>query len=181
VLSRNAAAVAVVLLIGMSLAVSSLRFVEEVAVSSAIEAPATVAAPAPPPQTLTDVPGRIASSVVTRARSRVPATTSAAPQVAADTTPHDAPATTTSSKTPSHTAPDIEPPHDAVETATVEQASTPETPIPSRSIQMPPPQRVTPWGAAADAGVALGQRSKKGGQATAAFFTRLGKRVADSF
>lgn len=179
-LSRNAAAAAVVLLIGTSLAVSSLRFVEEVASASTIGAPAPVAAPAPP-QTMTEVPAPIVSSVVTQARSRVPARASAAPQVRSETTPQEATPPAMRPEPPSHTAPNIEPPRDTVEPAIAEHTSTPETPIPSRSIQMPPPQRVTPWGAAADAGVALGQRSKKGGQATAAFFTRLGKRVADSF
>jgi len=179
VLSRNAATVAVMLLIGVSLTVSSLRFVEEVAASSALDAPPSVATPAPR-QTMTDVPAPMATGVVTRTRSRAAARATATPQAPAETAPLDA-GPTTRSETPSPTAPIVEPPRNAVEPATAEQVSTPEAPLPSRSIQMPPPQRVTPWGAAADAGVALGQRSKKGGQATAAFFTRLGKRVADSF
>jgi D-alanyl-D-alanine endopeptidase (penicillin-binding protein 7) len=179
VLSKHAAAVAIVLLIGMSLAVSSLRFVEEVVASSAINAPSTVTAPAPQ-QAPIDAPAPIASGVVIRAR--VAARASAARQVPSESTPQDpTPPATTRPESLSHATPDIEPPRDAGEPATAEEASTPEAPLPSRSIQMPPPQRVTPWGAAADAGVAIGQRSKKGGQATAAFFTRLGKRVADSF
>ena len=39
----------------------------------------------------------------------------------------------------------------------------------------------TPWGVAADAGLALGEGSKKAGVATAGFFSRLGRRVAGSF
>lgn len=39
----------------------------------------------------------------------------------------------------------------------------------------------TPWGAAADGGVALGRKSKDAGVATAGFFSRFAKRVAGSF
>jgi beta-lactamase regulating signal transducer with metallopeptidase domain len=176
--SRNAAAVAIVFLVGMSLAVSSLRFVEAVAASQN-DAPLAVATPAPQ-QAMTDLLAPIVNGPVSRTRSRVPARAWAAPPVPTETTAQDA-TPTTRSVTPTRTEPDSEPPRDPVEPATAEQATTPEAPLPSRSIQMPPPQRVTPWGAAADAGIAIGQGSKKGGQATAAFFTRLGKRVADSF
>jgi len=39
----------------------------------------------------------------------------------------------------------------------------------------------SPWGAAADSGVALGRTSKKAGVATAGFFTRFARSVAGSF
>jgi hypothetical protein len=52
---------------------------------------------------------------------------------------------------------------------------------PSTPLQVPDAKRVVPWTAAADAGVALGQHSKEGGLATARFFSRFGKRIADSF
>ncbi len=39
----------------------------------------------------------------------------------------------------------------------------------------------TPWGAAADAGLSLGQGSKEAGVATAGFFSRLGKSIARRF
>jgi len=52
---------------------------------------------------------------------------------------------------------------------------------PSTPLQVPDAQRVTPWTAAADAGVSLGQRSKEGGLAAAQFFSRFGKRIANSF
>jgi hypothetical protein len=42
-------------------------------------------------------------------------------------------------------------------------------------------ERQPPWQAAADAGVSLGITSKKAGQATASYFTRIGKRIAASF
>jgi hypothetical protein len=57
----------------------------------------------------------------------------------------------------------------------------PLVPAPSATPPAPGAQRVAPWTAAADAGVTLGQRSKEGGIATARFFSRFGKRIADSF
>ncbi len=39
----------------------------------------------------------------------------------------------------------------------------------------------TPWGAAAGAGVAVGRGSRKAATATAEFFTRVGRSIADSF
>jgi beta-lactamase regulating signal transducer with metallopeptidase domain len=49
----------------------------------------------------------------------------------------------------------------------------------------PPPaadtKAVTPWGAAANAGIAVGKGSQKSAVATAGFFTRFGKKVAASF
>jgi hypothetical protein len=85
--------------------------------------------------------------------------------------------------------------HPPAATAIVREADTAETeavaiPVESMPPNVPPPsatppapdaQRTTPWTAAADAGVSLGQRSKEGGLATARFFSRFGKRIADSF
>jgi beta-lactamase regulating signal transducer with metallopeptidase domain len=39
----------------------------------------------------------------------------------------------------------------------------------------------SPWAAAADEGVAVGRRSQRAATATAGFFTRFGKRIADTF
>jgi hypothetical protein len=39
----------------------------------------------------------------------------------------------------------------------------------------------TPWGVAADAGVAVAQGSQNAAVATAGFFGRLGKRIGSSF
>jgi hypothetical protein len=44
-----------------------------------------------------------------------------------------------------------------------------------------PPEEPSPWRAAAEAGVSLGQGSKNVGLATAGFFTRLGRRIAGPF
>ena len=43
------------------------------------------------------------------------------------------------------------------------------------------PQEATPWGAAADTGVAIGRGSQKAAVATAGFFSRFGKKLASSF
>jgi hypothetical protein len=48
-------------------------------------------------------------------------------------------------------------------------------------LEAPNAPATTPWAAAANAGITLGERSKKGGLATAAFFTRIGKGIAGSF
>jgi hypothetical protein len=52
---------------------------------------------------------------------------------------------------------------------------------PAASPQAPSDVPIAPWTAAANAGVSLGKRSKQGGVATGAFFSRLGKRIAGSF
>jgi len=46
-------------------------------------------------------------------------------------------------------------------------------------VKVEPPR--SPWGAAADSGVAVGRNSKQAGVATAGFFTRIARRVAGSF
>jgi bla regulator protein blaR1 len=43
------------------------------------------------------------------------------------------------------------------------------------------PAAATPWGAAADAGVAVGRGSQKAAVATAGYFSRFGKKIAASF
>lgn len=54
--------------------------------------------------------------------------------------------------------------------------------VPQRGAPPPPPAAVTrPWNAIADAGVAVGEGSRKAGVATAGFFTRFARRVAGSF
>ena len=75
--------------------------------------------------------------------------------------------------------------------------SLPGASEPAPSIEIPSPatngvKTATPWGVAADAGVALGDAgattgtaiargSKKGAVATAGFFTRMGKSIGRSF
>ena len=61
------------------------------------------------------------------------------------------------------------------DTPTVVQHAEPAPP----AVKAEPPR--SPWGAAADGGVALGRTSKDAGVATAGFFSRFAKRVAGSF
>lgn len=55
-----------------------------------------------------------------------------------------------------------------------------EIPVSDRSSADDPPTTVV-WGAAADAGKAVGRGSERAALATAGFVTRLGKKIADSF
>jgi len=60
------------------------------------------------------------------------------------------------------------------------QSSTLPAPS-SPSVDTSNTKTVTPWGAAADAGIAVGEGSKKAGVAAAGFFSRFGGRIAGSF
>jgi len=70
--------------------------------------------------------------------------------------------------------------------AATEPADEPEIPtvVPapvSQPSEVTVEQPRSPWGAAADGGVAIGRTSKQAGVATAGFFTRFARRVAGSF
>jgi len=52
-------------------------------------------------------------------------------------------------------------------------------PQPTATVAPEPPQ--SPWGVAANGGVAIARTSKKAGVATAGFFTRFAKGVAGSY
>jgi hypothetical protein len=60
-------------------------------------------------------------------------------------------------------------------------SSPPQQPAPPPRTSAPPEDAQTPWGAAADAGTAVGRSSRKAGVATGSFFSRLGKKIAGSF
>jgi bla regulator protein blaR1 len=61
-------------------------------------------------------------------------------------------------------------------------SSAPGNTLPHPHIDMPKTTtEVTPWGAAADAGVAVGRGSQRAAVATAGFFARLGNKIAKSF
>lgn len=66
-------------------------------------------------------------------------------------------------------------------TAPAAASSPPPQPSPAPRTSAPPDDAQTPWGAAADAGTALGRSSRKAGVATGSFFSRLGKKIAGSF
>ena len=63
-------------------------------------------------------------------------------------------------------------------TSRVEAVWTTSIPGVSESTEVKPR---SPWMAAADGGVAIGRHSQNAGVATAGFFTRFGKKIADSF
>jgi hypothetical protein len=61
-------------------------------------------------------------------------------------------------------------------------ASEPSTAMPHMEETSPrQPAPATPWGAASDAGTAIGHGSQKAAVTTAGFFTKLGKKIAASF
>jgi hypothetical protein len=186
--------VSMLLLVGVSSAVGSLRIVEAEMVSPELDAVAHARL----------TPGDTANeSARTIVATTVPTTVSPAPRSAsirkAVTTVRQSPTdAATSTHSSAGTATDDSPTefvHTPVAAAILAETGTTETAdagIPGEPIppQIPPSgatpaapeaQRVTPWNAAADAGVTLGQRSKEGGIATARFFSRFGKRIADSF
>jgi bla regulator protein blaR1 len=66
-------------------------------------------------------------------------------------------------------------------TATVVAASPPQQPPSPPRATVPPDDATTPWGAAADAGTAIGRGSRNAGVATGSFFSRLGKKIGGSF
>jgi hypothetical protein len=57
----------------------------------------------------------------------------------------------------------------------------PTRPIGARGGEIDAASPPTPWGAAAGAGVSVGRGSQKAAVATAGFFTKLSKSIADVF
>jgi beta-lactamase regulating signal transducer with metallopeptidase domain len=74
----------------------------------------------------------------------------------------------------------LEPAPTAVPLVPVALDHQPETQADTRPAADEAPAR-SPWNAAADAGVAIGRGSKNAGVATAGFFNRVGRHIADSF
>jgi bla regulator protein blaR1 len=162
---------------------------------SAAAAQFAAASSVPPAATVT--PATVATSPLARPAPLMPAASasnSASPPRAP--TPDDgvssAPRAVTLLRAGMSTEPTtVEPP--APEMAAVADTRTPpRTPLSSRveapwtaSIPGPPPgpdaKPHSPWTAAADGGVAIGRRSQTAGVATAGFFSRFGKKIADSF
>jgi len=172
------------LLVGASLAIGSLHIVEAVVVSPELETVADA-------QLTPADPTNESALAIVRA---VPASVLHVPQgpsirTSVTTVRQSLPRTAPPADTPD--GKESTPPAAAIladaRTAAIEEAETavestsPQAPPPSTPLQVPDAKRVVPWTAAADAGVALGQRSKEGGLSTARFFSRFGKRIADSF
>lgn len=66
-------------------------------------------------------------------------------------------------------------------TATLDMDPLTTVPVSAAPPPHPAPDPETPWGAAKDAGVAIGRGSQKAAVSTAGFFTRFGKKIAGSF
>jgi hypothetical protein len=199
--SSHAVSIAsVVFLAGVSVAVGSVRFVDDVIASSKLgpgdgvaqSIPSMAAGGRPrstvPASTVNDhanmprtgpSPRPVASRRDGRGETRLEAASAGARS--AQTVPNVA-------STPSVTADDTSAarPADADAPGPLDiepevHSASPETPLPARAIQVPDPAQVAPWRAVANAGITLGERSKAGGVATGRFFSRFGKRLADSF
>jgi len=192
--SRMLLTVGMLLLVGVSSAVGSLRIVEAVMVSPELNAVAD-ARPTPADTAKESAPAIIGATVPTTVS---PAPRNASIRRAVTKVRQSPPDAATSTHTSAGTATDDSPTefvHTPVAAAILAETDTAETAdagirvesippsvlAPSATTPAPDSQRATPWTAAADAGVTLGQRSKEGGIATARFFSRFGKRIADSF
>jgi beta-lactamase regulating signal transducer with metallopeptidase domain len=180
--STNAARVSVASLAAVACSLGSLHFVETVVVSSEPRSTRSAAPPVPieaasaGPRTIlatadsTATPAKASEHLRARAANARPGQ-KAAEVIRADTTvPEAVPDSGTSELPPGAPGPDVPLPARPVQIAGAQQ-----------SVPIAPVEQESPWAAAANAGKALGAQSKKGGLATGAFFTRFGKRIADSF
>jgi bla regulator protein blaR1 len=174
--SRNVASAGIIVLVGVCCAIGSLRFVGAAIVAAEGDVARVTSTPTPPQrESPVEPPESTFTPRDAQKPSRSPAIRSAhvrAVVVAPTERVADAPARAVVG----NALPDSQ------EVEPIEPSpSPPDELLPGTSIPMPTVQRVTPWAAAASAGVTLGERSKKGGLATAAAFTRFGKRLADAF
>jgi beta-lactamase regulating signal transducer with metallopeptidase domain len=115
----------------------------------------------------------------------LPQKPSSSPEPSVPSTPIVPVDTTSLATLPASAAPDdhisaLEVPQPA-STPTGVAPSPPPPPSPAARTSAPPDDAQTPWGAAADAGTAVGRGSRKAGVATGSFFSRLGKKIAGSF
>ena len=192
--SRNTVIAGIGLLAGVAFAIGSLRFVEAVVVSSELDTARTFAQ-LTTTQIASEAPGSFVHTPVSRTLPSGPQTASRLRATSRSTRPS---AVATASATPA-IPPAIDIPPDSAhipstatisteapttdsrEVETLADAASPEAPPPVGLLPVPNVQGVTPWAAAANAGISLGERSKKGGIATAQLFSRFGRRIADSF
>ena len=180
--STNAAGIGIVLLAGASCAIGSVRVVQAAQVPSperippraVVQSPSTAPASEAPRENVAAPELPTPVKATPQASIRVPDATSAAPRIVVVPT-SDPPADRTS-----FDVSDDPVEAEAIATDAPLTEPTADTP-PAASPQAPTDVPIAPWTAAANAGVSLGKRSKQGGVATGAFFTRLGKRIAGSF
>jgi beta-lactamase regulating signal transducer with metallopeptidase domain len=192
--SRNAVIAGIGLLVGVAFAIGSLRFVEAVVVSSELDTSRTVAQlnttqiARGVPESIVQIPVSTKLSSGPREAWKPRRRSGRSPLqavAAASGTPVATPAidvSPDSGRTPATAAIAMEAPAtDSQPVETLVDAALPDAPIPAGSLPVPKIQGVTPWAAAATAGISLGERSKNGGIAAAQLFSRFGKRIADSF
>jgi beta-lactamase regulating signal transducer with metallopeptidase domain len=190
--SRMLLTFSMLLLVGVSMAIGSLRIVEAVVASPELDAVAD--ARLTPANAANERARTIVGATVPTTASPTPRNASIRRSVTTvrQSPPDAATVANTSAAKPSDSPTDFVHTPVAAAILAADAAETEEAGIPVESIapHVPPPsatppatdaQHTTPWTAAADAGVAVGQRSKEGGLATARFFSRFGKRIADSF
>ena len=176
--SRNIAGAGIIVLVGVCCGIGSLRIVGAAIVLAEADVARVTSTPTPPPASRELAPVVSPESTLTPRDARKPSRRSPAPRtdnvrtigVAAREPVADARPIVANALHPSQEVGPIE-----------SSRSQPDELLPARSIPIPTVPRVTPWAAAASAGTTFGERSKKGGLATAAAFTRFGKRLADAF
>lgn len=186
---RRAAALVVVLLVVLALGVARLRIVEAAVSATVVRVLQPVAgaipaavhpdamrsdSPAAQPRRAAPVPDRLEASLFPLKPDSTARPAPATPQP----DPHRATEliddTSANAAAGSHDAvAEIEPPDPTLVTA------------PSPTLAASPPaidaESRSTWGSAADAGVAIGRRTKNTGVATAGAFTRFAKKIAGSF
>ena len=177
--SRNVASAGIVVLAGVCCGIGSLRIVGAAIVSAEADVARVMATPRtlPPRES---APAVALESTLTAQATRKPSRPSPATRSANVRTVVVAPRELVPDAHAHALVTNALPDSKEVEPSEP-SGSQPDELLSARSIPIPTVQRVTPWAAAADAGIALGERSKKGGLATAAAFTRFGKRLADAF
>lgn len=173
--SGRTAGAAVVLLVVFSVSIAGVQLIAKAGSDAGASQTATPAAT----DRRDESPGAIVTTTTTLVRAnRRP--TPAAP----DTGQAIAPAMPAASRTDGQAVvPDV--PLSSTTSQTIVALATvdmrPPPAIAGLATAPPRPPADTPWGAAADAGLAIGRGSQKAGTATAGFFSRVGKGIARSF
>jgi len=182
--SRSIAAAIVTALCLISVGVGGLNFVEATALAMPLAVPSRmltatrdpVAPIAPPPRSMQLLSARLPRPTVAQTPSAQRPT---AEPPAASSTPRTEPVA------PSTTdAKNVVDAPSAVEAGAQSLAGKQilaVTPIPLARADVRAEQPQSPWSAAAAGGTALGRKSRDAGVATAGFFSRFARRVADSF
>ena len=180
---RRAAALVVVLLVVLALGVARLRIVEAAvsatvvhvlqpvanAIPSVVQ-PVAMRSSNPPAAERRSAPTTVARPLEIRETAQVPSP--AAPQPSTEREAEAVDETSSHAAAGASAAVEVEPSASPPVTVPSPQAAS----LPALDAESP-----SPWGSAADAGVAIGRGTKKAGVATAGAFTRFAKKIAGSF